>query len=306
MNKISPESQLGSGNILGRSLIVGAAYGLASTVVAGLLGPMSRLTPTPDNAAIWTLTGTLVCLSLSPFILNSNWSRRNTTLAVWAVLAFVRSSGLGIEGSLFKPTQAWSAIVGAFFGILIGLLVAWLAVILLMPAGKPGMKISSPNKSWWGWTWRVLIVGLAYFVFYFVFGATNGVLYTLSFYKNNPQYGLKLPPAATIFLAQLIRGPLFGLGSLFVVRMVNLPRRQIAISLGILLFIVGGLSANPLVSLGVQANSKLKSRRHLTGLPCLYLGPYLEVTFRTMPLGFNLATLTELDFIHWILERRCA
>jgi len=64
----------------------------------------------------------------------------------------------------------------------------------------------------------------------------------------------------------LIRGPLFGLGSLFVVRMVDLPRRRIAVWLGILLFIVGGL------------------------------GPYLELTFRTMPIGFNLATLTEVLF----------
>jgi hypothetical protein len=48
--------------------------------------------------------------------------------------------------------------------------------------------------------------------------------------------------------------------------MVDLPRRRIAVWLGILLFIVGGL------------------------------GPYLEVTFRTMPIGFNLATLTEVLF----------
>jgi hypothetical protein len=186
-----------------RSLIVGIAYGLASMLVAALLGPMSRLSPTLDNAFVWIITGTLLCISLSPFILNSNWSQKSTTLAVWGVLAFVRSLGLGIEGSLFKPTQAMSAIVGAFFGILINLLVAWMAVILIMPANKPIMEDSSPERSWWGWTWRVLIVGLAYFVFYFVFGATNAVLYTLSFYKNNPQYGLNLPSPATNFLAPI-------------------------------------------------------------------------------------------------------
>jgi hypothetical protein len=42
------------------------------------------------------------------------------------------------------------------------------------------------------------------------------------------------------------------------------PRRRMAIWLGLLLFVVGGL------------------------------GPYLEITFRTMPLGFNLATLAEI------------
>jgi uncharacterized integral membrane protein len=261
---ITPQSKPGVGEIIIRSLVVGFIYALASALVAAMLGSMIRLTPTLDNILVWLITGTLVCLSLSPFILHSNGSRMRTMLAVWAVQAFVRSLGLGIEGSLFKPTAALNAIVGAAFGILVSLLVAWLAVLLLMPANQSTQENDETKRSWWGWTWRVLIVGLAYFIFYFVFGATNALLYTLNFYKNNPQYGLSLPPAGMIFLAQLIRGPLFGLGSLFIVRATNTPRSQLAIWLGILLFIVGGV------------------------------GPYVEVTFRTMPLGFNLATLTEI------------
>jgi hypothetical protein len=270
MDNISLRSKPGPIPILMRSLMVGIAYGLASSLVAVVLGSLSRLAPTLDNFLVWLVTGTLVCLSLSPFLLNSRWSRQNTSLAVWGVLSLVRSLGLGIEGSLFKPTLALNTIVGAFIGILVNFLVAWLAVILLMPADYQKMDGSDHLRSTWGWTLRVLVVGLFYFIFYFVFGATNALLYTLSFYKNNPQYGLNLPAPAVIFLAQLIRGPLFGLGSLFVVRMVVLSRRQVAAWLGILLFIVGGL------------------------------GPYLEVTFRTMPLGFNLATLTEVFFQNFL------
>ncbi len=107
-------------------------------------------------------------------------------------------------------------------------------------------------------------MGAAYFVFYTVFGAANALLYTRSFYENNPQYGLTLPPAGLIFIALLIRGPLFGLGAFFVARSAILPDKRKGIWLGLLLFVVGGF------------------------------GPYLEATFRTMPLGFNLATLLEL------------
>lgn len=270
MINISLRSKPGFSAILLRSLVVGVAYALASTLIAAILGSLSRLTPTFENFSIWLMTGTLVSLSLSPFILNSNESRQKTILAVWAVLAFVRSLGLGIEGSLFKPTQALPAVVGAVFGILISLLVAWLAVALLLPEDQEIIKRVDPERSLWGWIWRVLVVGLAYFVFYFVFGATNALLYTLAFYKNNPQYGLSLPPTSIIFLAQLMRGPLFGLGSLFIVNAVDLPRRQCAVYLGLLLFVVGGL------------------------------GPYLEITFRTMPLGFNLATLTEVFFQNFL------
>ena len=266
------QSKPSAGNIIVRSLIVGLAYALANATVAIILGSMSRLAASIGNVLVWLVAGTLVCLSLSPFILNSNRSRSTTILAVWAVLALVRSLGLGIEGSLFKPAAALSAIVGAVFGMLVSLLVAWLSVSLLKPADQESHEYEkvSPERNWWGWIWRVLVVGLAFFVFYFVFGATNASLYTLNFYKNNPQYGLNLPAPGTIFLAQLMRGPLFGLGSLFIVRAVDAPRHKIAVWLGILLFVVGGVA------------------------------PYIEVTFRTMPLGFNLATLTEIFFQNFL------
>jgi hypothetical protein len=186
-------------------------------------------------------------------------------LAVWAALTFVRSLGLGIEGSLFKPASALTALVGALTGTLVSLLVAWLSVTLLIPASTMATH-SQINRPWWSWAWRILVVGLAHFIFYFVFGATNALLYTKSFYENNPQYGLTLPPAGIIFLTQLLRGPLFGLGSLFIARSVDVPRRQLALRLGLLLFVIGGVA------------------------------PYVEVTFRLMPLSFNLATLTEILF----------
>jgi hypothetical protein len=267
---ITPQTRPAISEIIVRSLIVGFAYALASALLATIIGSMSRLAPTVDNFVVWFVTGTFVCLSLSPFIVHSNWSRLKTILAAWAVLALARSLGLGIEGALFKPTAALNAIIGAVISILVSLLVAWLSVLLLLPADQVSHENASPQRSWWGWTWRVIVVGLTYFVFYFVFGATNAFLYTMNFYKNNPQYGLSLPAPAIIFLAQLIRGPLFGLGSLFIVQAVNAPSRKVGMWLGILLFVVGGVA------------------------------PYVEVTFRSMPLGFNLATLTEIFFQNFL------
>jgi hypothetical protein len=262
MNTV-PESRLSMGQIVMRSLAVGFAYALASALAAAILGPLSRLAPSIDNLLVWLISGTLTALALAPFPLHSVWPRRHTVFAAWAVLAFVRAFGLGIEGSLFKPTQAVNAIVGAIVGLLIALLVAWLSARLLM---SPRVESALPasGHTFWGWAWRVLVVGLAYFAFYFIFGATNALLYTKSFYENNAQYGLSLPPTGVIFLAQLLRGPLFGLGSLFIVLSAEAPRRRMAVWLGLLLFVVGGL------------------------------GPYIETTFRTMPLGFNLATLLEI------------
>jgi uncharacterized integral membrane protein len=248
-----------------RCLVVGITYALANALAAILLGPLSRQAATLENAFVWTLIGTLLCMVFSPFIVRSTWSQTKTVLAVWAALTFVRSLGLGIEGALYKPASAEVALIGALTGTLVGLLVAWMSVDLLRFDDIETSE-SSVKHSWWGWTWRVLVVGLAYLVFYFVFGATNAFLYTMSFYENNPQYGLMLPPIGVIFMAELLRGPLFGLGSLLIARSVSLSRRQLALWLGLMLFAVGGLA------------------------------PYVEITFRTMPLGFNLATLTEMLF----------
>jgi hypothetical protein len=259
----APEPRLSIVGIIMRSLAVGFAYALASALAASILGPLSRLSPSIDNLLVWLISGTLTALALAPFILHSISSRRQTIFAAWAVIAFVRAFGLGIEGSLFKPTQAVNAMVGAAVGLLIAWLVAWLSVRLLMPSRSQTARAAS-GRSLWGWTWRVIVVGLAYFAFYFIFGAANALLYTKSFYENNAQYGLTLPPAGVIFAAQLLRGPLFGLGSLFIVLAAEAPRRRMAVWLGLLLFVVGGL------------------------------GPYIETTFRTMPLGFNLATLLEI------------
>ncbi len=254
------------------SIIVGVVYAAANALAAAVLGPMSRLAPSWDNLAVWALTGTLLSLTLSPLIRHSTWSRTQTTLAAWAALALVRSVGLGIEGALFKPAAAVDAIFNAVVGMLISLLVAGVAVWLMAPAlmapaplsgDRPAPAPSAP-RAWWDWTWRVAVVGLAYFVFYFVFGAANALLYTLSFYKNNPQYGLSLPPANLIFMAELIRGPLFALGALWLARAAAVSRPRLALWLGLLLFVIGGAA------------------------------PYVEITFRTMPLAFNLATLTEL------------
>ena len=248
---------------LAKCLVVAVVYALANAAAAVALGPFSRMQPTWDNLLVWLLAGILLCLALSPFVLRSSWSRLDTVLAVWGVMVSVRSLGLGIEGSLFKPTQARIAIIGTLVGILVSLLVAWLLVQLLFANAGPLERGTKP-RPWWGWLWRVLLVGLAYFLFYFGFGAANAMLYTRSFYESNPQYGLVLPPTSTIFLAELIRGPLFGLGSLLLARSTEMPRRQTGLWLGLALFVLGGLA------------------------------PYLETTFRTMPLGFNLATLLEL------------
>ncbi len=250
--------------ILVRCIVLGIVYALVSGLVTLLLGPMSRLQPTPDSFLVWFISGTALCLALAPFIVHSGWSRWKTVLAAWAVIVFVRAFGLGIEGALFKPAQADVALLNAGLGIIVGFLMSWLAVLLLMPAEAETSTQPEKKRSWWGWAWRILLVGAAYFVFYAVFGAANALLYTRPFYENNPQYGLTLPPAGLIFSALLIRGPLFGLGAFFVARSAILPEKRKGIWLGLLLFVLGGF------------------------------GPYLEATFRTMPLGFNLATLLEL------------
>jgi hypothetical protein len=264
-------TRIGSGkslSVLARCVVAGLAYALASVAAALLLGPLSSAQATLGNFLLFALTGTLLCLALSPFILHSVKSFGQTVLSAWGLLVLVRSLGLGIEGALFKPRDIALTLAGTASGILISLLVTWLLVRVLWSYAASATNDTTPSRGWWAWTWRVLLVGLAYMVLYIVSGATNALLYTLAFY--NPTYGLAVPPAQVIFLALLIRGPLFGAGSYIILRGTDLPRRAAGLWLGALLYVVGGL------------------------------GPYVEGMFRTMPLGFNLATLAELFFQNFL------
>lgn len=256
--------------ILVRCAIVGVVYATARLLGAALLDGASRPLLTWDNALVWALVGALTGLSLSAFILRSPRPWPQSVLAVWAALALARSLGTGIEGALYLPATALHAPLNILAGILTDLLIAWWMVQLLAPANAGWLNAdrgtATPGRRWRGWAWRVLDVALAYVVFYFVFGSANALLYTLPFYRNNPQYGLTVPPMNVIFVAQFIRGPLFALSALCLAWTVRAPRRQLAAWLGLALFVIGGA------------------------------GPYLEAVFRTMPLGFNLATLTELLF----------
>ncbi len=260
----------GVGEILMRCALVGVVNGAARILGAALLDGAGGLAPTWDNAAVWALTGALTALALSPFIRRSSRPRPQSVLAIWAAMALVRSVGLGIEGALYVPATARYAPLNILAGILTDLLIAWLMVQLLAPANTGWLNgdraTATPGRRWWGWAWRVVVVALAYVVFYFVFGSANALLYTLPFYRNNPQYGLTVPPMNAIFVAQFIRGSLFGLEALLLAWTVRAPRRQLAAWLGLALFVIGGAA------------------------------PFLEAVFRTMPLGFNLATLTELLF----------
>lgn len=260
----SPEAAPAATGVLARCVALGIVYSAAHMLALVLLGPLARQQPSLADTLVFWITGTLLCFVLAPLIAHSAWSKLDTVLAVWAAMLLVRSIGTGIEGSLFRPAARDLVVAGAIADAGIAMLMAWLAVTVFLPTPLEPHTQTAPTRSWWGWVWRVLLVGVAYFVFYFGFGAANAFLYTLPFYKENPQYGLNLPPVRVVALAQMIRGPLFGLGSLFIARAVDMPRRRTAIWLGLLLFVLGGVA------------------------------PYVENTFRSMPLGFNLATLAEL------------
>jgi len=246
------------------SLKIGFVYSVANVLLTLVFGMLGQPSPTWEDAFIWLLTGTIICASLFPFICYSNRSQRQTVVSVWLALALVRSIGLGIEGALYVPATAEYAPINITTKIVIDFLFAWLSVSWLTNDQPKVYETHETAGSWWNWIWRVLIVGLAYFVFYFLFGSINALLYTLPFYRDNPQYGLAVPPMNVIVIAQLIRGPLFGIGAFILARLVTPSRGQLALLLGMVLFIIGGAA------------------------------PYVEAVFRSMPLGFNLATLTEL------------
>ncbi len=248
-------------------LTIAAIYAATRLASALVLGSLSRWQVNQQNVLVWLVVGALVALALVPLARHAPWGRRSTALAILAVLALPGSIGLGIEGYLFSPTAPLSALATTSAKVLTSLLVAIATAWLLSPpAGVVGAKAvgSGAGRSLgvFGWAWRLVVGSLSYPVFYLVFGAINALAYTKTFYETNPQ--LHLPSIDVVLQAQLVRGPLMVLGVLAFALELRASRRQVALWLGVLLYIVAGVA------------------------------PYAETTLLVMPVGFSVATLVEI------------
>jgi len=228
---------------ISKSLLIGAGYTIAlliGTMIVRSMGlslPEAKNTPT---VLIWTLAGgTIMGLFLGP-VATSIAASKIRHIVVWSNVIFFNLISVAVEGRFFAPELAGTSLQGSIIRQLLAAVVAgWLITILFAPK-QSVVAISVSQRSFFSWAWRFLISAFSYLIFYFIFGAINYTLVTKPYYETHVS-GLTVPPAGTVLMVELLRGPLIVLSVLPFLLSQRMNKKQAVMLTGLVIFSIGGL-----------------------------------------------------------------
>ncbi|HET7106497.1 MAG TPA: hypothetical protein VFI38_06795 [Candidatus Acidoferrum sp.] len=219
-----------------------------------LLGGLS-LTPaalgTGGFSWCW-LAGTILSASFVPVALFGPRRAISQFGVIAPVLLIVTVLCLWSEALIFVQVpevqqHAVRDLVGAsVIYVILAAVLAILAVLLKLPrVDRAKVQLHSPGKV----ALLVVVCGMAYVLYYLVFGAITYQFFTKGYYPDAPQLVARL--GIWFWLIQLGRGVLMTLAALPLVRSLRMSRMQAAIAVGMILWVAGGaaplLLPNPLM-----------------------------------------------------------
>lgn len=232
-----------SSKVILRILLVFVAVSIVQicvgAFVAVLLPPKAAMAYVVQHILQWMfLTNAVTVAGLSVVALRSEW--RGWTLgAAVAAIPLIIALVNGIEGIYFLPNSAiaWPRI----------LLQVAIAAALSIPVWMLwfGKRAAIPQehfhpiaaKSRGERAWKFVVSDLSYLVLYFVAGTIIWP-YIKDFYATQ-----SLPPLSTILVLELlVRGPVFVVLCLMLVRMLGLPRLGGALAVGAIFTLVSGVA----------------------------------------------------------------
>jgi hypothetical protein len=220
-----------------------------------LLGGLSLMTIALGNrdfGQCW-IAGIVLSASFVPVALFGPRRALSQFGVVAPVLLIVTALCLWSEALIFVQApeiqqHAARDLVGASVIYSIAAIVlAALAMMLKLPrADGPKVELRSPDKV----ALLVVVCGIAYVLYYLVFGSIAYRFFTKGYYPDAPQLVARL--GIWFWVIQLGRGVLMTLAVLPMIRTLRMSRVQAAIAIGLILWVAGGaaplLLPNPLMS----------------------------------------------------------
>jgi len=192
----------------------------------------------------WWLSGILCAAALVPV---ARWGPRGVLAqfgVILPVFLIVTLLCCWSEAYIFVP--AFRKYVGpgliapVVMYAIFAMVLAALAMILKLPQAEgPSVELRSGGKL----AGLVLVCGLAYTFYYLVFGGITYQFFTKVYFPDAPALVAKL--GIWFWPIEIGRGVLMTLAVLPAIRTLRMSRRQMAIAVGILLWVTGGLA--PLV-----------------------------------------------------------
>jgi len=222
-------------------------------VVTLVMGVMLRLATGDGLVAsflLLTLGGTLLALVLSPAVQHLPLAPFQRLAVLWAMLFLIGYLINALEAAFFTTLPLEQLALQGEQALGTSFIIAWL-FDRLFPAQPPTVSLGQRlrgllgRRSWRGWLGRLVLCGLAYVLVYLVVGAVFYLAFTQPYYTDPAlaeQLHLKPPPGLGVILPlELLRGVLFALTLLPLIAVARLRRWRLAVWLGLILFVVGGL-----------------------------------------------------------------
>jgi len=219
-------------------------------LVSGLIFAFARIhTIVPSLGLVWLwLEGTALATA---FFVVVRWGPQNRIklfVVIWPVFVVVGVLTLHSEAVIFTTLSSAELLVFLRDDLLA---FTALTIALVFLAGPLQILQSSPTSlparpGYVSLGLRVVVCGLAYLIFYFVFGGIVYELLTKPYFEENPllRTGEEavLSLGAWFPLIQVVRGVLMVAASLPLIFLLRMSRRNAAITLGIIFWVVGGLA----------------------------------------------------------------
>jgi hypothetical protein len=219
-----------------------------------LLGGLSLTLAALGNGgfAWWWLAGIVLSASFVPVALFGPRRAISQFGVVAPVLFVVTVLCLWSEALIFVPSpevqqHAFRDFVGAsVMYLILATVLAILAVLLKLPRAE-GLKVELRPAS--KVAPLVVVCGLAYVLYYLIFGSITYQFFTKGYYPDAPQIVARL--GMWFWFIQIGRGVLMTLAALPLIYTLRMSRLQAAIAVGLIMWVAGGaaplLVPNPLM-----------------------------------------------------------
>jgi hypothetical protein len=193
------------------------------------------------HAAWWWLAGIALAASFVPVAIYGPRGRLAQFGVIAPALFTISVFCLWTETLVFMP-QLRAQSVSIFVGTTVMYMMVAAAVALLAPAlglARPSNH-DAPHRPALGAAAMVVVCGLAYAMYYLIFGAITYEYFTRGFYPDAPRQVAEL--GVWFWPLQIGRGILMTLGILPIVYTLRMPRGHAALAVGAIVWVAGGLA----------------------------------------------------------------
>ena len=248
----------------------------AKVVLYCLLGglPMLIAAMGAGHAGWWLLSGVVMAAAFVPVALFGPRSLLGQLAVIAPVLFIVTAFCTWTEAMVFAPSFRQHAARN-----LVGSTVTYLIVAVLLAGLAAGLKMTRqsdeavPHRSIPTAILMVLAGGIAYAIYYLIFGAITYQFFTKGYYPEAKQIARQL--GLWFWAMQIGRGALMTLAVLPVIYTLRMNRWQTAIVVGLLIWVAGGLA--PLL----PPNDMMVARQRVIHI--------VEIFTQNAALGFTVA-----------------